>query len=188
MFSPRQLLYLLLNILLPFFIVLYYVPGDCYYDCCTYDCVFHCCFCHYSGYKGPPQGPPRLQLSRVWLCHHHWSHRTHLPHHCAAATASVQDAFAGICQLCHGSPTGKFFFQNLASHQFFYICWCSFWCVLSISGSTVNVIFNLWELNHWGLHHCRPLEHTVTGICASWWLSEAHARNALGDCYLHCFG
>ena len=38
--------------------------------------------------------------------------------HYAPATASVSDAFSGICQLCHGSSAGKYLFQHQASHRF----------------------------------------------------------------------
>ena len=40
------------------------------------------------------------------------------PYHCAAAATSVPDASSGIYQLSHGSSTGKFLFQSLASYWF----------------------------------------------------------------------
>ena len=34
------------------------------------------------------------------------------PVHCATATSSISDASSGLCQLCHGSSTGRFLFQS----------------------------------------------------------------------------
>ena len=63
------------------------------------------------------------------------------PHHCAASTALVPDAFSGICLLCHGSSTHKFFFQHeLPTDLSIYIGVCYGVCFL-FSGSAVDVIF-----------------------------------------------
>ena len=46
----------------------------------------------------PPLTPRALQF--YWPCL------------CATAATSISDASSGLCQLCHGSSTGKFPFQN----------------------------------------------------------------------------
>ena len=43
------------------------------------------------------------------------------PYYCAAAATSVSNVSSGLCQLCHGLPTGKFLFQSWASHCFYVL-------------------------------------------------------------------
>ena len=63
-------------------------------------------------------------------------------HHYDAATASVPNAFSGICQIYHESSAGKFLFKSWASHQFLILCVgvCYRVCFL-VSGSHVAAMF-----------------------------------------------
>ena len=61
-------------------------------------------------------------VSKVWYCCHSWFQgaqwgvlKASVLWH--GTTTSVPDAFAGICQLCHGSTKGKFLFQSWASQH-----------------------------------------------------------------------
>ena len=38
--------------------------------------------------------------------------------------------------------------------------WCVFWCLLSTFRCHTGCHIHPWGLNHWGLHHCNPLEFT----------------------------
>ena len=74
------------------------------------------------------------------------------PHYCAAAAAiSIPDAFAGICQLCHGYSIGNFFFSSWVSYAFLmpYVGVCCDVCLL-LSGSPIAAMFTN-GVNHWGL-------------------------------------
>ena len=107
------------------FVVLHYFTGNCYFDYFTFDGVFQWFLCHFSSYDGPLQGPPTAFAQQEVICCHHWCQGTQKvfwPHHCATTTASVPDAFSGLCQQCSGSSTGEFLFWSWASHQFVYIC------------------------------------------------------------------
>ena len=38
--------------------------------------------------------------------------------------------------------------------------WCLFWCLLSTFRCPAGCHIHSWGLNHWGLHHCSPMEFT----------------------------
>ena len=74
------------------------------------------------------------------------------PHlYATALKTSVPDALSGICQLCHGSSTCKFFFQNWTSHRILMSC-VGFCCgLLSYLRIPCGCHVHQWELNCWGL-------------------------------------
>ena len=93
-----------------------------------------------------------------WLCFY------------AAAVDSIFNASSGLCQLCYGFSTGRFFlFSELSLPPFVsYICWCLFWCLLFILGAKLDAVFTyggstvrvcilatLWSV-------------PMAGICATW--------------------
>ena len=85
------------------------------------------------------------------------------PCHCAMATASVPDTFSGIYQLCHESSAGK-----LGLPLIFSVCWCLFWCLLSIPRFIVDTIFTYGGSTG---EDCitRALQSmSMAGICTSW--------------------
>ena len=96
--------------------------------------------------------PTTADARALWRCC--W------PCHCATAATSVSDTSSGLCQLCHGSSTGKFLFQSWASHCFFKKCKCLFWCMPSVFRCIVRCHIHLLGLNCWGLHHHNLLELT----------------------------
>ena len=67
--------------------------------------------------------------------------RSCLPHHCVTAATSVPDASSGICQLCHGSFTGKFLIQSSASHQCAYYVGVHYGVCFLLSGAILDAIF-----------------------------------------------
>ena len=80
-----------------------------------------------------------------------------LPHHCAVAAILFPHVSSGICQV---SSTGKFPFERWVSHKFAYICQCLLCCMLSTIRCHAVCQIHQWGLNHWGLHHSSPSEHT----------------------------
>ena len=82
------------------------------------------------------------------------------PCHCATAATWVPNASSGLCKLCHEYFTGKFLFKSWASHQFHYMYWYLFCCMLSAFRYHAGCHIHQWELNLWDLHHCNLLEHT----------------------------
>ena len=59
-----------------------------------------------------------------------------------------------------GSPQVGFFSElSLPPFCILYV-WCPFWCLLSTFRCQVGCHIHLWGLNHWGFHHCNPLEFT----------------------------
>ena len=106
-------------------------------------------------------------------------------HHYAAATAtSVPDTFSDICQLYHGSSSGKFFIESRASHWFI--------CYMLVSGMvcfSFPCCCNIHQsgLNPCSLYHHSPHSIPLVDICVSWLWSMAHARSALSGCSFHCF-
>ena len=109
------------------------------------------------------------------------------PCHCATAATSVPGAPSGICQLCHGFSTGKFLFQIWASHWFGYMNWCLFCCMFSAFRYHAGCHIHQCGLNFGVCTIAAFCSIPMAGICAAWWWSSAHARNALHGCSLHCF-
>ena len=56
--------------------------------------------------------------------------------------------------------TGRFLFQSWAPIILFWYIWCLFWCMLFAFRCHAGHHIHLRVLNHWGLHHCNPLELT----------------------------
>ena len=63
------------------------------------------------------------------------------PCHCAVAVTSVPDAFSHICQLCHGSSTGKFLFQSWPPTDLPIFDGVYYGVCFLLSGSNVDAIF-----------------------------------------------
>ena len=66
----------------------------------------------------------------MWFFHHHWHQGTFevllaLSLCLSSSHLSLKIASSGLCQLCHGSSTGRFLFQSGASHHFVFVyVWC----------------------------------------------------------------
>ena len=71
-----------------------------------------------------------------------------------------------------GSQVGFFSEFSLPLFCILYV-WCLFCCLLSTFRCHTGCHIHSLGLNHWGLHHCNPLESTW-GICATSWWSLAH--------------
>ena len=56
-------------------------------------------------------------------------------------------------------PQVGFSFRVEPPTVFIYV-WCLFWCMPSAFRCHAGCCIHLWGLNHWGLHHCSPLELT----------------------------
>ena len=107
--------------------------------------------------------PPHLDTEELWRCF--WLC------FCAAAADSIFNAFSGLCQLCYGFFTGRFFsFFRVEPPTVLYLIyvWCLFWCLLFILGAKLDAVFTyggstvrvctlvtLWSV-------------PMAGICATW--------------------
>ena len=99
----------------------------------------------------------------MWFCHHHWHQET--GGSVGLATVPQQQPHSQIsCQACTnyaiGPPQVGFYFRVEPPTILFLYVWCLFWCMLSAFRCHAGCCFHLWGLNHWGLHHCSPLELT----------------------------
>ena len=103
---------------------------------------------------------------RLWRCS--W------PCLCATAATSFFDASSGLCQLCHGFSTGRFLFQNWASHHFVYFMFgiCSGVCFL-LSGAMLGAISTLGGSTVGVYTTATSWSLPVAGIYATWWWSLA---------------
>ena len=61
-----------------------------------------------------------------------------------------------------GSPWVGFFFRVEPPTVCILYVWCLFWCLLSIFRCHAGCHIHPWGPNHWGLHHCNPLEFRPT--------------------------
>ena len=127
-------------------------------------------------------------VSKMWFWHHNWFWRYTMRGSVGSTTILQSHNLIPRCLLRH-MPTMAWFlhrwvfsFRVEPPTSLYVICWCLLWCLLSDFrflcgcpiyqwGSTIG-IFNTTAL----------LSIPVAGICASWWLSLAHIRNALSGC------
>ena len=108
------------------------------------------------------------------------------PCHCVPAATPVSDASSGLCQLCHGSSTGRFIFQSWAPHHFLCVGVCS-GVYLLLSHTMLDAVFTYWSPTI-GVYAIAAIwSLSMAGICATCWWSSAHTRNALSGPSLHCF-
>ena len=107
------------------------------------------------------------------------------PCYCVTAARSVPHAFSDLCLLGHGSSLGEF-----SSSEFdlppISLCRCLLLCLLSVFRLQCGYQFHKWGLNHWGLHHCNPLEYTHDKHLCLLVMVLAHTRGALSRCSLKC--
>ena len=100
---------------------------------------------------------------------------------------SVPGAFAGICQIYHGSSAGIILFQSWTYQQFIFVLVSVFGVFCRISDSHVATVFTYGGSNV-GVCNTATLQSLPwQAICASWWWSVAHTRSALSGCSSHCF-
>ena len=98
---------------------------------------------------------------------HHWVSMIHTdakghkkycwPHHWAAAATTVPNAFSGNYFM---DPLQLSFFFRVKTPTNLLIYVGVLWCVLSTFRYLCRCHINQWMLNHLGLHHCNPLQHT----------------------------
>ena len=82
-----------------------------------------------------------LDAERLWRCF--WLS------FCATAANSIFNASFSLCQLCYEFSTGRFLFQNWASHHFVsYICLVSVLVSVFTFRCWVGCHIHLWGLNH----------------------------------------
>ena len=91
------------------------------------------------GVVPPPPLMPRSSGGGSWL------------HFYATAADSIFNASSGLCQLCYGFSSGRFFlFFRVEPPTVLYLIyvWCLFWCLLFIFRCQIGCHIHLWGLNH----------------------------------------
>ena len=124
-------------------------------------CLLVCHLFHLLCQPPPSLGFLQHTVSVIWFYCHQGALEVLLALPlCHSSSVFVLDASSDLCQLCHGFATGRFLFWSWACHCFVYYTWCLFWCLFSTFRCHAVCHIHLWELSHWVLHCCNPLEFT----------------------------
>ena len=104
---------------------------------------------------------------------------TSVPQQQASSSMPLQ-AYANYTM---GAPQVGFFFRVELPPFYISYVWCLFWCLLSTFRCQAGCHIHPWEINHWGLHPCNPLEFTHgRHICNLVMVIGPHAQSG---CSLH---
>ena len=180
-----------------FLCIFHYVPSFYYHgydDYCSSDCcMFMYILSFLNKYHGPHLDGASSNIRSAW-CGTAATTDTNVlwrccwPCYCAIVATCISDASSGLCQLCHGSSTGRFLFQSWASCWFVFLyVWCLLWCMLSAFRCHAGYHMHLLGSTNGVCTIATPWSLPMAGICTTWQWVSAHTRYALSGCSLHCF-